>query len=362
MLTKGRLRLLGRYFASECTDEERRSVESWISASEKNRMACDDLRKIWELSGKGSEVWESKRSMTAFRLRLKDAEATRPNISKTKFRLYRIDPRQEHSRSLSLSLIAQLAAVLILLAGIFHVVNYVKKMAMNARHPATKSEVTFQEVSTRPGQRATLRFNDGTQVQLNSASRLKYADYPDGSRQFYLHGEAYFEVVHSLYRPFIVHTSNAIIKDIGTKFDVSAWPGDDRTQVTVTQGRVVVHPKQQSRNDSAMVTPGQSTAVLSRGIVLRPRYIDVYRIISWTEGKLIFYNTPMADVVRQLGRRYGLICLMADSSILTKTLTATFDDKESTKEVLDIIALSLKLKYRTSKDSVLFVPSKSNSM
>ncbi len=322
----------------------------------------DSLQAIWELSGRKSEAGSSKHAITGLRLKLKDAETSRRRYEDDRFKIYRIIPHKRTGNNLSPTIITQIAAVLIVLVSTLYVVNYVKKMASEIKNRTVKPTARFEEVFTKTGQQATLRFSDGTQVLLNSASRLRYADYPDGSRQFYLNGEAYFEVVHSDFRPLIVRTAHAVIRDVGTKFDVKSWRDDGQTQVTVAEGEVIVHPDNRPQNDTAIVVHGQFTTVKDDGTLLPPRYTNVYQTIAWIDGKLVFKNEPMRSVLKQLNRRYGLICFIEDTSLLSKTITATFEKGESPKEILDIIALSLNLSYRTSNDSVLFVPTKSNSM
>ncbi len=357
MLTSRKLKLLARYFASECSEKEKRSVESWIAASEENHSTGEELNKVWNLAAHKTESWSYRRSITGLRLKLKEIEPSPGGQSRGKAQLYRLIARPRRPPALTMPFIAQLAASLLLFAVVAYLVVYVKALALNAKPSVPKRTIAFHELSTEPGQQATLRFPDGTEVYLNSASDLRYADYPDGSRQLFLRGQAFFEVIHSAYHPFIVHTDYATIRDIGTRFDVRTRPGDKSTRVVVVRGKVIVHPNDMPSNDNALVGSGELTSVSSKGILLSPRYVDVNRLIAWTKGELVFHDDPVAHVIKQLERRYNIKCIVTNKSILKETLTATFNAKESTKEVLDIIALSLKLRYETSEDSVLFVPS-----
>ncbi|MCL4540065.1 MAG: FecR domain-containing protein [Bacteroidetes bacterium] len=293
---------------------------------------------------------------------MKDSESPSGTDHQGSFRVLRIQSHKIHNHSFSLRSAAGIAALVLFAVGTIYLSGGLKKKVLENRTPSARSANVYEEISTKPGEQATLTLSDGTRILLNSASRLRYNHDALGNRDFYLIGEAYFIVAPGHKAPVVVRTNMAVVRDIGTKFDVSAWPDDDQTRIAVTQGEVIVHANHPVKDRSAMVTSGQFTAVTSEGIVSSPTYTNVNRIISWTRGRLVFYNEPMSDVIKQLQRRYGIKCFLADASIGVKTLTATFDDRVSAKEVLDIIALSLKLRYKTSKDSVLFIPTKSNSM
>jgi Fe2+-dicitrate sensor, membrane component len=212
------------------------------------------------------------------------------------------------------------------------------------------------EAQTKPGQQVTLNFADGTKVVLNSASQLKYSISSQGVREVYLQGEAYFEVVHSDAQPFILHVVDGTIRDIGTKFDVKAWPDDERTRLAVIEGMISVQPN--GRTQENILVRGHQYCVIGKGgVMVPPSYTNVSRDIQWLDGKQAFHNEAMSDVVRQIWRIYGIHCFVSDTSILSKRITTSFDNRDPAKRVLDIIALSLNLKYKIWKDSVLFVPS-----
>ena len=379
MVTKHRISLLSRYFASECTEEEKRKVEQWVDASEKNREAFGKLKAVWELSGAKSWRWNSKRAIIALRLKLKESESFMGRHNGHSFRLYRIIRDRRSAMVHYINVMARVAAALLVLVGTFYAAYYIRKLALEVNTQKPKSPApAFEEISTKSGQQATLKFADGTKVILNSDSKLRYRNNLIGDREFYLDGEAYFDVAHSESRHLIVQTARAVIRDIGTKFDVKSWDDDEQTKVVVADGEVFIHTNRmisrvqdlRSRANSpekfsqifaqrnVLVSRGQYSVVKEDGTVIPPSYTNIKRNIAWLDGKLVFYNEPMSSVMKRLRRKYGLECFAADSSILSRTVTATLDDRLTPQQVLNIIALSLNVTYRTSKDSVLFVPSK----
>jgi len=57
--------------------------------------------------------------------------------------------------------------------------------------------------------------------------------------------------------------------------------------------------------------------------------------------------------MKSLERRYALICVASDSTILSRRLTARFKE-ESTDEVLKMISLSVDVRYKRNQDTVIF--------
>src|SRR2546430_13828004 len=73
----------------------------------------------------------------------------------------------------------------------------------------------WQELTTGPAHRATIRLRDGTQVALAPGSRLRYpGDYGAVQRDVYLEGQAQFDVAHLVGRPFRVHAGGGVAEDV----------------------------------------------------------------------------------------------------------------------------------------------------
>lgn len=346
--------MIARYLASECTEQERRDFEKRVSSGRESREEFEEIREIFAISGTKKGNWNSWRAIPSLRKKLRDAAAESGDTDHGKVLLYKIAPERRKTGGLSIGRIAQIAAVLLLLTGIAYMAGYLKEVARNSPALNQEKAAVYEKLSTRPGQRVTILFEDGTKVLLNSASSLRYAVDRDGTRRFYLTGEAFFEVVHTHRRPLIIHTENAVIRDIGTEFDVEAWPGDNLTEVTVTEGEVFLRPSGRRASQPATVLHGQYSVVKGGRIVVPPSVTDVADRIAWVRGVIVFHDEPISSVFRSLQRKYGIHCYASDRSVLRRTLTATFTDRQTPREIMKIIALSLELNYKTSKDSVLF--------
>lgn len=163
-------------------------------------------------------------------------------------------------------------------------------------------------VTTALGEQRTLNLADGTQVELNTSTRLS-VQFDDRARTVILSsGEAYFNVSHER-RPFVVRAGTHKIFALGTAFLVrSEAAADDALTVTLIEGRVAVAPA--DAEDLSSVTTSPSVALLSAGKRLRaarhaPIAIDTPSInqeTAWMRGQLIFENTPLLEAVNEFNR------------------------------------------------------------
>jgi ferric-dicitrate binding protein FerR (iron transport regulator) len=227
--------------------------------------------------------------------------------------------------------------------------------AVNSRQTARHNSPQMREVATARGQRARVRLDDGTQVTLAPASLLRFAAQDDGgARDVYLFGEAFFEVKHDTSRPFRVHTSHGITEDIGTTFNIQAYAGDTLEQVTVSEGSVALHVTAATRKP-AVLTAGQLARLTAGGRTTVVSGTNIEQYFAWTQGRLLFKNTPLREVLHQLSRWYDVDCGLSEDALGDRLLTASFSG-EPTAEVLDFIALSLGVRYERHGRVVTFYP------
>ena len=82
---------------------------------------------------------------------------------------------------------------------------------------------------------------DGTQVWLNSESKLTYpARFTGGTREVAMEGEVCFQVAKNEAQPFIVRTGGIAVKVLGTVFNVDAYPDNGRIATTLVEGKVEI--------------------------------------------------------------------------------------------------------------------------
>lgn len=186
-----------------------------------------------------------------------------------------------------------------------------------------------QTLATAPGERAAWTLADGSQVRLNTATQVDIAFHLRSRRLTLADGEATFEVAHApwhnllpaLERPFTVTAGKTVVEDIGTIFNVRRQPGD-QVEISVQTGRVRVHTSEASTG-SVELTSGQRLHSRA-GILGAAAPADVDSLTAWHDGRIVFDDTPLAEVVAEL-RRHGPLPVTLDSAAAQLRISGQFD-------------------------------------
>ena len=214
-----------------------------------------------------------------------------------------------------------------------------------------QSVINYVEASTGRGEVKTLFLPDNTKVTLNADSRVKYPDaFASDIRLIELQGEAIFDVVPAVDLPFVVKTKLTEVKVLGTVFDVKAYEEDELLLISVASGKVAVemNDRQTQLKDNEQLRFTKSTGtqeVLS---------IEAGKYLSWVEGKLYFFRTPIREVVNMLNRRYPQIDIQLAKGNYTNMISGEHDNK-SLDAVLQSIAYSTGLKYKKTGNNTMLL-------
>lgn len=256
------------------------------------------------------------------------------------------------------SFLIKAAAVLLIIAGTygffrFYKTNYVKQQK--------QEQATYQTLTSQDGELVHYRFNDGSKVILNGGSQLRYRnDFGTNIRELELIGEAYFEVNHDHERPFIVYAKGAEVKDIGTKFNINAYPNSPSLEVVVSEGLVEVtaskntsQPGKRNKPGSVMLSKGQKAELNSETGKLVVGKADLNTSLAWLDNRLVFDEEPFQAVIQKLERYYDVKVNVLDKELLYKQITVSFNN-ESLENVLKVLSLSLDAEYKIEGQSVEF--------
>jgi len=229
-------------------------------------------------------------------------------------------------------------------------------VALLWRTPSTPGQSSAtsptREVVAARAQQTHVTLIDGTRVVLNAGSRLRYAsDFGRASRDVELEGEGYFDVVHDARRPFRVRAHGSVAEDLGTRFAIRAYADGSPTQVVVAQGSVSLARDGASARPARLM-PGQLGRVERDGSVHVVDDVDVDRWVSWTRGALVLDGLSLAEAATEIGRRYDVRIVVADTELARRRVSSHFHDA-SLPDVLD--ALTLALGARWANDGVTIV-------
>ncbi|MFJ2981568.1 MULTISPECIES: FecR family protein [unclassified Pseudomonas] len=199
-------------------------------------------------------------------------------------------------------------------------------------------------VQTAFGERRQVELPDGSQLELNGGTRLR-VDFSAGSRHILLDaGEAMFIVAHDSGRPFVVDTAQGSVTVTGTRFDVRLDPG--ATRVAVEQGSVRVQGRDASL---AQLTAGLGASIDAQGNVAAPYAVNAAALTAWRQGKLVFDNATLAEVVAQASRYRTQPLRVAPGKVAQLRLSSTFST-DDTDALLRALPSILPVAIKTHED------------
>ena len=210
--------------------------------------------------------------------------------------------------------------------------------------PEAEQTVQYVELVTGRGEIKTVFLPDQTEVTLNAGSRIKYS--PEQSwnyeRSVELQGEALFNVTSDPERPFVVKTENMNIKVLGTVFDVKEYADDLFSSVSVVSGKVEVG----LANEILMLEQNQQVKMDKATENFEKTTFDAGKYMSWTDGALYFYRTPIREVVNILNRHFPQVDIELADGEYSFLITATYENLLTVELVLKSILVITDLKCK----------------
>ncbi|HEY3851623.1 MAG TPA: FecR domain-containing protein [Steroidobacteraceae bacterium] len=310
---------------------DREAFDSWLRQDARHRRAFDEFSKVWRaLDGLG----EAKRGE-------KLATFTRPARHAT------VQVRRRWW-------LGAAAAVLIgTLAGVLWM----------------REGSDIQTFSTAVGQQRDVTLADGSVVSLNTNSIIE-TDLSRRLRQIHLRkGEAHFQVAHDRSRPFLVHAGDAVVRAVGTQFEVRLL-ADQHVDIVVNEGRVEVQatpgsgpevgPASGPRPATTLraVRAGERLSTASADYSVRqvtPEQLSSE--LAWRDGAIIFDGEPLSEAITEIERYTDTRIVVSDAGTAALRVGGRF----RTDDVQDFfrgLESALPITVRHAADGVIYIESR----
>ena len=316
-------KLLAGYFSGTLNDQEKQAIEKWAEESEKNRYTFKSAGKVWQSV-------ELLREMKGY-----DTPAALNNVNR------KIAAAPSEKTGGFLFYWQRIAAILLLpvllAAGAYF---------FTGRNKGVNS-VVWQTITTPPGIKSKTQLPDGTQVWLNSGSSLQFpSSFGESERNVRLTGEAFFDVVKNERQPFLVNLGKIGVKVLGTRFDVINYDDESQTEIVLKSGKVsLFERKGKKMHVITEIRPGQQAIYKRAENKLAIQDVDTEKYISWINGRLVFRDDPMDEVVRKLDRWFNVDIEFADPEISQYVYTATFQH-ENINQILELFKRTSPVEYQ----------------
>lgn len=316
--------LIGKYLAGEAQPEEIIFIESWAKENEANQKYIDQFKTIFE---KAASVKEFQTFNTdAAWIKLKSS------LKSQKAKSINFQPRSTSN----LQLMWRIAASIIIVFGVGFFAYEL------FRSNDTKSIVVVATKET-----VTDTLPDGSDVVLNKETKLAYSfDKKRKTHTVKLKGEAYFNVQHDKSKTFIVDIAGVYIRDIGTSFNVKAYPESNTVEVVVEKGEVMFY----TDKDSGVYLRENGKGIYNKAtktfIVDQPEA----NVLAYKTKFFSFSNTDLVTVVEDLNRVYDKKIVLGEN-LSNCHLTVSFSN-ESQEEIVAVIAETLGLTVKKSGEKI----------
>lgn len=331
--------LILKYLEGDFNSEDQKKLKEWLSKDEHNREKLDRLRKIWNIPGNLLPELNLEKTWQEFKKYINHEKKLDMSLPLSRMGIKKDNPIKYLLNSRLLK-IAAVFLLIILTSYLFFKLNKVNSL----------NEVIVNRTET-----LIITLSDDTRVTLDAGSTFRYPDrFGEQERHVYLNGEGFFEVAPRKEFPFYIHTAEAIISVLGTKFNVRAWQRNKKVTLTVLEGKVFFHTENvDDPLAKVIVSQGQCSEIIENGYPSNPQCIDTKKNLSWLDREMYFQQVPLVEVLDQLERWYDLEIILSDVSIAKNRVTI-FIGSQEIGEILEVISLMNNIHYKRNGKEIVF--------
>lgn len=200
----------------------------------------------------------------------------------------------------------------------------------------------LREVVIPKGQTYTIVLDDGTEVKLNSQSKLSfYSDFSKQHREVMLEGEAFFKVTHSKI-PFLVINKESRIKVYGTSFNVNARD-ENMIKTILLEGSVSMRSK---NNKEYFLNPGELGNMNTLTDQVEIKTVEYDQYLGWLNGYIKCIDAPINELISEMENWYGIQIRYNKKLFTNKKINISIDRNLSKDDAIQFVAKILDIKFK----------------
>ncbi|MDE6448602.1 MAG: DUF4974 domain-containing protein [Muribaculaceae bacterium] len=159
---------------------------------------------------------------------------------------------------------------------------------------------------------------DGSEVWLNSASRLYYPkSFSKDERKIRVEGEVYLSVAQDSLRPFYVESGRQLVRVYGTEFNIRHYPEDNEVYTTLEKGCISLTCTD-GNSGEFFISPGHQGVFTDTDSKVQVRSVNTDVVTSWRKGRFVFEHQNLRRIMQDLSRWYDFDYEFTDSSLETE--------------------------------------------
>jgi ferric-dicitrate binding protein FerR (iron transport regulator) len=201
------------------------------------------------------------------------------------------------------------------------------------------------------GTHLTASLPDGSAVELNAESSLKYYPYRWAVRRnVQFEGEGFFEVQKG--KKFTVESQLGETSVLGTSFNI--YSREDSYRVLCLTGKVGVEA---SSKESVILNPNQEVIIKSGKVFKQNNNLKPENTISWRFNQFLYTAAPFKRVIQEIERQYGISINTEEE--LNELISCNFQIKPNVEEILSVVCKPLGYHFtKTSEKQYLITRNK----
>lgn len=209
--------------------------------------------------------------------------------------------------------------------------------------------VVYNKLDIPRGGEFCLTLSDGTRVWLNSETSIQYpVVFGTKERRVFIQGEAYFEVAKDAKKPFTVQFMSSSVTVLGTSFNIRAYPEEKRSQTTLAEGSVRIY----SPGSSMLLKPGEQAEVKALSGEMVKKEVDVKTFTSWKNGRFVFEQEPLENIMRTLERWYDIRVIFRDEGAKRISLSGNLKRYGDFSQVMNMLQMTGDVRFELHGNDV----------
>jgi len=318
--------LLVKIISGEASVEDKSIFEEWLKADSSNVEIYNEFKSTWNVADKATLNQVKENNWQQIKNKIDNSYNVPDYIT--------IGKPQTREIRIGWSEIKKIAAILVVIIAIGFIY-------LNLSKNQNKTIISSSKESIKKGN----ILPDGSETCLNTGSKIEYSkNFNNNTRELKLYGSAYFKVTPNINKPFIINCANAIIKVVGTCFNVKTDSIKNEIIISVISGTVEISCSAKSA-EKILVTKGEEGRVNIKTNELINSKITDNNFLSWKTGILTFEDTPLKDALSTIGKFYKKNIIIKNDSLNHYRLTSSYDNQQL-DQVLSEIQLLTKIKYK----------------
>ncbi|WP_339880626.1 FecR domain-containing protein [uncultured Algoriphagus sp.] len=344
--------LVKKFFDGKCSPEEVHQVLLWINSEEGENQLKEEFEKFDAEDLKSSINSKSILKGIHKRIASEKQELESPPI---------VNPRKPKqidkpkSRLINRWKVGIAASFLLtIVASVF----WLFTVRREENQPATgfQNQVEYLTKQTLAGEKLTLKLSDGSILQLNSNSSVRFPKTFDGKRrEVYMMGQIFFDVNRDVERPFIVHSDNLITSVLGTSFVIEENSESKKSQVAVLTGKVKVTKAisdESGKADELFLEPMDAANFDGSQGLFEKTKVDYDQSFAWKDNVIVFRNASFGEVLKRLENWYGVKFQYQMNSKKDQDYTGKFEE-QTLEEILIGLSFTYDFQYEINDSTII---------